>query len=325
MEDVMKTFSIVLAIVLASAGFSFASDPSNHEAPYVVYPNGGEVLTVGIPVNIQWMSPGIGAAITRILLSTDGGYHYSVLAEFKSNDKAPVMQSWKWKDPTPAGTAMKIKVSYAAGFMPSLIEDESDRTFSILSHDLQPVAGLSVITPNGGEKFVRGKPIFIRWKLFNVIPETIEIYLSTDGGGSYPILLAKLDGQYKKPGWYWHNEKMVGKGMRILVVGYTKFGKFMDESNKSFVIVSRMTPILSNYPNPFNPTTSISFDLAEAGDVTLIVYNMLGREVATLVKGHLEAGTHNVPFNAFGLPSGNYFYRLTSAGETVTQTMQLLK
>ncbi len=78
-----------------------------------------------------------------------------------------------------------------------------------------------------------------------------------------------------------------------------------------------------NYPNPFNPETSISFDLIENGLVTLSVYNPIGQQVATLVNGSMSAGRHTVQFNAAGLPSGLYFYRLT-AGETVMQKKMLL-
>ena len=85
-----------------------------------------------------------------------------------------------------------------------------------------------------------------------------------------------------------------------------------------------------NYPNPFNPTTRIAFQLAEPSDVRLTVYDVVGREVATLVAGPMEAGTYEVEWNgtdASGrlLPSGMYLYRLTTGAFTQTRTMTLLK
>ena len=80
-----------------------------------------------------------------------------------------------------------------------------------------------------------------------------------------------------------------------------------------------------NYPNPFNPSTQIPFVLSEAGDVTLAVFDVLGREVAVLVEGRLGAGSHAAPFAAGGLPSGVYVARLQTNGHVQTRTMLLVK
>lgn len=65
-----------------------------------------------------------------------------------------------------------------------------------------------------------------------------------------------------------------------------------------------------NYPNPFNPTTTISFSIPHQSYITLTVFDALGREVATLQNGEVDAGVHSVPFNATGFSSGVYIYRL---------------
>jgi hypothetical protein len=80
-----------------------------------------------------------------------------------------------------------------------------------------------------------------------------------------------------------------------------------------------------NYPNPFNPTTRISYRVARNSHVTLSVHDMLGREVAVLVNGEKPAGSHNVQFNASGLPSGTYVYRLRAEGFVETKRMIFLK
>ncbi|MEX1054671.1 MAG: T9SS type A sorting domain-containing protein, partial [Rhodothermales bacterium] len=80
-----------------------------------------------------------------------------------------------------------------------------------------------------------------------------------------------------------------------------------------------------NYPNPFNPATTIDFSLPEMQNVRLTVYDGLGREVRVLVNGNLSAGTHEVSFDAADIPSGVYFYRLEAAGQSLTQTMILMK
>ena len=80
-----------------------------------------------------------------------------------------------------------------------------------------------------------------------------------------------------------------------------------------------------NYPNPFNPSTVITYTIPQAGMVTLKVYNTLGEEIAVLVNGMVEPGIHNVNFDASGLNSGMYFYRLESGNFVQVKKMTLLK
>jgi hypothetical protein len=83
--------------------------------------------------------------------------------------------------------------------------------------------------------------------------------------------------------------------------------------------------LMQNYPNPFNPTTTIQYSLATKSFVTLMVYNVLGQEVQTLIHNEVTPGVHEISFSASSLPSGTYFYRL-QAGEFVqTRKMELLK
>ena len=80
-----------------------------------------------------------------------------------------------------------------------------------------------------------------------------------------------------------------------------------------------------NYPNPFNPSTVIDYTLPRAEFARLTVHNALGQEVALLVEGVQSAGRHSVQFGAAGLPSGFYFYRLTTRDHAVAGRMILLK
>ena len=81
--------------------------------------------------------------------------------------------------------------------------------------------------------------------------------------------------------------------------------------------------LFQNYPNPFNPSTSIGFSLGQSESVLLTVYNLQGQHLATLVDGNLPAGTHNIMFDATGLASGIYIYRI-QAGTTVTNKLMTL-
>jgi len=80
-----------------------------------------------------------------------------------------------------------------------------------------------------------------------------------------------------------------------------------------------------NYPNPFNPSTVIQYQIPQSGKVTLIIYDMLGREVRTLVNEFQQNGIHTVTFDALHLSSGVYFYRIQSGSFIETKKMLLLK
>jgi hypothetical protein len=77
--------------------------------------------------------------------------------------------------------------------------------------------------------------------------------------------------------------------------------------------------LAQNYPNPFNPTTQIVFSLPKEGFAKLVVYNAVGQEMAVLANGNYGAGTYRVAFDAAGLPSGTYFYRVRAgAGDLLS-------
>jgi len=83
--------------------------------------------------------------------------------------------------------------------------------------------------------------------------------------------------------------------------------------------------LTQNVPNPFNPSTSISFTMGEAGQASLKVFDLKGREVATLVQGLVERGNHSVTFDGANLASGVYVYTLQAGGNTESRKMVLMK
>jgi hypothetical protein len=80
-----------------------------------------------------------------------------------------------------------------------------------------------------------------------------------------------------------------------------------------------------NYPNPFNPNTKIQFSILRKSVVTLKIYDILGKEIATLVNEVKSAGSYSVDFNGSNLPSGNYFYRIETDGNSEVKKMTLVK
>ena len=100
-----------------------------------------------------------------------------------------------------------------------------------------------------------------------------------------------------------------------------------DENN---IVTPKEFALLGNYPNPFNPVTTLRFDLDYTSKVNVTVYNILGNEIITLQNGELVAGRHSIQWNAnntYGqkVPSGLYLYKVTSDNRILTGKMLLMK
>jgi hypothetical protein len=83
--------------------------------------------------------------------------------------------------------------------------------------------------------------------------------------------------------------------------------------------------LYSNYPNPFNPVTKIKFDISKNSNTQIVVYDVLGRIVETLVNEELKAGRYEVEFDGYSLSSGVYFYKLVTNDFVDTKRMLMIK
>jgi hypothetical protein len=104
---------------------------------------------------------------------------------------------------------------------------------------------------------------------------------------------------------------------------------FLKDGNTSNVTgdgtAPRATVLHQNYPNPFNPTTTVRFEIRDPRFVSLRIYDVLGREVATLVNGKKDAGAYSLEWNAADCPGGIYFCRLVAGTTTQTRKILLLR
>ncbi len=103
------------------------------------------------------------------------------------------------------------------------------------------------------------------------------------------------------------------------------FNTVLVEAGTSASEIVESYALLGNYPNPFNPSTNIRFSLAEASNITLTVYDVQGRVVSELVDGMMEAGVHEIAFDADGLTSGVYFAQMSGAFGSDVMKMVLMK
>lgn len=100
---------------------------------------------------------------------------------------------------------------------------------------------------------------------------------------------------------------------------------YYELKNKVEVGVPTKLNLSQNYPNPFNPLTKIDFDLPADSKVSIVLYDMLGKEVMTVVNGNYKAGYYTISLNAEKLASGTYFYRLSTGGQVLTKKMSVVK
>jgi hypothetical protein len=166
----------------------------------------------------------------------------------------------------------------------------------------------TLVTVNIGQSQVFGKSLKA-WYY------TRTTNTSSDGGARYSIA------------------DSIGRTYIFIDGGYTDYLMGAVINGTRYGRVTRVTPkgdirpcdfrLFQNYPNPVNPTTTIRYALPSRSNVTLMVFNSLGQEVATLVNGSEEAGYHDVRFDGTRLASGVYFYRLR-AGEYVASKQLIL-
>lgn len=125
-----------------------------------------------------------------------------------------------------------------------------------------------------------------------------------------PVTVACTGAEAKVEEWFWDEEVGLENNVR---------------ADGAEVEVPAVTALLGNYPNPFNPTTAISFQLSASSSVTLKIHDILGREIETLVNEKMQPGTYRRMFDGSRLASGVYYYRLTAGAFTDTKRLLLVK
>jgi len=130
-------------------------------------------------------------------------------------------------------------------------------------------------------------------------------------------------------GWFSEPKSVsIGNGEEALQYEITFQGIYGSEQILSVSdenLIPEKFTLHQNFPNPFNPSTTIQFDLTQSSQTSLVIYNILGGEVETLVNDHLNSGNHKFNWNGNNNPAGMYFVRLTIDGKTKSMKMLYLK
>ena len=156
-----------------------------------------------------------------------------------------------------------------------------------------------------------------------VVRQSLIIYYSPDNGSTWSTDYTAVAGNYR------HITKARGGANIVLWAVRANGGISRKEIPVGIGQISNEIPasysLMQNYPNPFNPSTNIRLNAPLSGNVKLVVYDELGREIRVLIDGALQPGIYNIDFDGTGLTSGVYFYKLTAGDFTQTKKMILSK
>lgn len=175
---------------------------------------------------------------------------------------------------------------------------------------------------------VKDNTVTLNWTTYSEINNS-GFYIERKSGDSW-INIGFVDGNgntFNTTNYYF-TDKNLNSGMynyRLKQTDYNGNFEYFDlESIVSIGSPEEFT-LLQNYPNPFNPVTTIMYGIPENGNVSMKIFDISGREVKTLVNEPKTAGYYSVKFNASGLSSGVYFYKLEYGNNVVTKKMVLMK
>jgi len=188
------------------------------------------------------------------------------------------------------------------------------------------------VFPQGGEEFQAGSSIEIKFTHFLEYPSARnDLFFSSDSGSSWEYIGAtpsQVDTIYS-----WTVPSINSNKCKIRVGDYPcvyaeNLGTFTISTTvpvEMDLAAEKSFNLSQNYPNPFNPVTTINYSVAELGLINVSVFDVLGRNVKTLVNTVQNAGEYSVPFDASKLSGGIYYYRMTTNRNAITRKMILLK
>ena len=230
-----------------------------------------------------------------------------------------LVHTWQWTLGASGGSGPLVLD--AADFFGATADDEMYVDNYRFSDTPVPVE-LTSFTANANSGYVQ-----LNW---TTATETnnhmFEIQRQAADGEFFSVGFVNGQGTTTEPHEYSYIDRTVTTGTysyRLKQIDYD--GRFSYSPTVEVDVLPTQFVLEQNYPNPFNPSTNIRFGIPEAGFVKLSVFNIVGEEVAVLVNGNIEAGIHNISFDARNLTSGAYFYKLQSENSIEVKKMLLTK
>ncbi|TET24586.1 MAG: T9SS type A sorting domain-containing protein, partial [Candidatus Cloacimonadota bacterium] len=296
-------------------------------AVQVHMPNGGEILSIGIIDTITWLaSDNIGVDSIRLEYSINGGGDWIFITSPPAQDTL-----YEWiVPPTPSTTCLMKVIAFDAEL--NFAEDESDSFFEIRDDSLPAI---TVIAPNGGEIWIWNDIHDIQWDSNdNVGIDSLNITLSLDGGSTFPLFVAHIDGDDSI--FQWTIPETTSTECIIKVEGYDGAENVgVDVSDSVFTIAQTgvqgsnrilpgVTMLRSITPNPFRLLARIDFQIARKTTVTIHLYDVRGRLVNQIENKMYKPGYYSINIKQ-PLSSGVYFIKMSAGSKLWTQKIIRIK
>ena len=270
-------------------------------------PNGGEVFIAGHMFNIKWNNQYVNKI--QVEYSLDNGNNWNLLADSIATD----LDSLSIMVPDTSSDSCKIKIT---DIEEQELSDESNSVFSIYR------SSITVTNPKGGENWVGGTTQEIKWTSEYAV--NVKIEYSADDGANWKVIINSITSGIGKYLWIVPDTASAVCKVRITDVDNPQvtgendnpfsIEPATDVETENDMSVPKKFMLYQSYPNPFNPTATISYSVPKTCFVTIKVFDVLGNEITTLVNGEKLRGNYKVTFNGSNVTSGVYFYQI-QAGE----------
>ena len=149
-----------------------------------------------------------------------------------------------------------------------------------------------------------------------------------DGSYNYSVMVYSNVTEGEELSFKYYNsldEKILEYREGVEFIANENYGNGLNTFGLSSIFAPEEFNLRGAYPNPFNPTTSLTLDIPEAGQVSVQIYNLKGQIIATLASGYMDADTYTLTWDASNISSGVYFVKAETAGMVTTQKLMLMK
>ena len=254
----------------------------------------------------------VGTTKGRVYRSADRGQTWNISQTSLGTDAA--INSLAFKDSKNGLAASSVNTSTWQIVSKMARTTDGGETWTAIAAPPMPTASCITYIPGTADSYVMVAPANSG--------ETPGSAYTKDGGATWTIIDSV---QYYAVAFVAPNIGWAG-GFTTATHGgmYRWTGSFLEVSERKVEKVPQQFGLSQNYPNPFNPSTTIAFSLPQADFVTLKIYNVLGKEIASLVSERLSAGNYQYQWNATGMAAGVYFYQLRTDKFSQTRKMVLM-